>query len=297
MADLTANCPVCGGATAGALPYPGRDRAPPALRFASIAECGSCGLGLALPPPSQSTLDAFYASGAYWHASGGSRAQLAHERNQGRHRVARCLPHFAAGGPVADIGAGHGAIAEWLERLAGDRVQRYDFIEPDAASREWIQSRRVRFPLAAAPTIADLGADYALVFLDHVLEHVADPVDFLGAVCARLRPGGVAYVETPHADHRFKDDVFPHTLFFTPRAFERLADRLGLELLECTAFGSYPGTARGVNPRLFRWLGAAFHVAARAGLAPLERRLDDAIWRYRPAADGMWLRCVLRRPA
>lgn len=256
-----------------------------------------CGLGVAEPRASQADLDAYYASGAYWHASAGSKAQLAHERNQSRHRVLCCLSYFARGGAVADIGAGHGAIAEWLDELADARVQCYDFVEPDAASREWILTRQTRFPLRSAATVADLGQDYSLIFLDHVLEHVADPVDFLGGVCGRLRPGGIAYVETPNSDQRFKDDVFPHTLFFTPRALRRLANRLGLEVLECTAFGAYPGAAGGMSLQLFRWLGAAFHAAARVGIPSLERWIDDAIWRYAPAQDGMWLRCVMKRPA
>jgi SAM-dependent methyltransferase len=144
--------------------------------------------------------------------------------------------------------------------------------------------------------VAALDEGYSLVFLNHVLEHVADPVAFLGGVYARLRPGGIAYIETPHADHRFKDDVFPHTLFFTVRALRQLASRLDLEVLECNAFGAYPGTSVGIGLNQFRWLSAAFHLAARAGVARLERWLDDVIWRYRPTVDGMWLRCVLRRP-
>jgi 2-polyprenyl-3-methyl-5-hydroxy-6-metoxy-1,4-benzoquinol methylase len=255
-----------------------------------------CGLGMAEPRVGQNELDAFYASGAYWHASANSRAQLGHERNQCRHRVLRCIAYFARNGLVADIGAGHGAIAEWLDRLAGERVRRYDFIEPDEESCRSILGRRTRFPVKRMAQVSALDEGYSLVFLNHVLEHVADPVAFLGGVYERLLPGGVAYIETPHADHRFKDDVFPHTLFFTARAFRQLASQLDFEVLECDAFGAYPGTSAGIGLGSFRWLGAAFHLAARAGVAPLEQWLDDAIWRYRPAVDGMWLRCVLRRP-
>lgn len=277
-------------------PYPGGKAPPTAPRFDSIALCGSCGLGVAHPRPSQTTLDTYYASGAYWHASGGSVAQIAHERNQARHRVLRCLAHGAWRGPVADIGAGHGAIAEWLNILAGDRVGRYDFIEPDIANKAGILSRRrACFPVTAASEISELGRDYALIFLSQVLEHVADPVTFLGDVCDRLRPGGIVYVETPHADHRFKDDVFPHTLFFTPTALMELARRLDVEVLECTTFGAYPGAPGGVGPGQFRWLSRAFHVVAHASTIAAERWLDDLIWRYQPRPNGMWLRCILRR--
>jgi len=75
-----------------------------------------------------------------------------------------------------------------------------------------------------------------------------------------------------------------------------LAERLGLEVLECSTFGAYPGTEGGVSRAAFRWFGGAFHVAARLRLRFFERWLDDLIWRYAPTANGMWLRCVMRRP-
>jgi SAM-dependent methyltransferase len=140
-----------------------------------------------------------------------------------------------------------------------------------------------------------LGTNYALLFLNHVLEHVTDPVTFLGDLCSRLRPGGVAYIETPHADHRFKENVFPHTLFFTPSALRHLASRLGLDVIECESFGAYPSTAGAIHAGTFRCLGALFHLAARGAPANLTQLLDDAIWRYGPMENGMWLRCILRR--
>jgi 2-polyprenyl-3-methyl-5-hydroxy-6-metoxy-1,4-benzoquinol methylase len=290
-------CLSCGNQVTQTIDYPGGNVLRSAgLEFHAIALCEKCGLGMALPRISQQTLDAFYASGAYWHASVASEAQLAHERNQGRHRVSRCLEHFADPGPVADIGAGHGAIAEWLERLASNRVERYDFIEPDAANRQWTLARRTRFPIASAAAAMDLGNNYALLFLNHVLEHVADPFAFLDDLCLRLRPGGIAYIETPHADYRFKEDVFPHTLFFTPSAFRHLASRLGVEVIECESFGAYPGGPRGIQPGTFRWLNALFHLATRHAPTVVTQALDDAIWRYRPMGNGMWLRCILRRP-
>lgn len=290
------NCPVCGGRIVATIPYPGHGGTTAALHFESIGICDNCGLGVAEPRPSQSDLDAYYVSGAYWGASAGSNAQLAHERNQARHRVLHCLAHFAQGGPVADVGAGHGTIAEWLDRLTSKRVHRYDFIEPDADKQKRILALRTRFAIACADGPTELGDDYALLFLNQVLEHVANPFAFLSDFASRLRPGGIAYVETPHADYRFKDNVFPHTLFFTASALRQLAARLGLEVLECETFGMYPGAAGAIHPRTFRWISAVFHLTAHRAPSTLSRILDDSIWRYRPIENGMWLRSILRRP-
>lgn len=290
------SCPACGCKAFSSIPYPAGNKIQPALHFATITICEKCELGVAKPKLSQSELDAFYESGAYWSASASSKAQLAHERNQSRHRVLHCLPHFTVTGVVADIGAGHGAIAEWLERLAGKRVVRYDFIEPDFANRKWILGRHTSFPIACADSAAELCNEYSLLFLNHVLEHVADPYSFLGNLCSRLRPGGIAYIETPHSDHQFKGNVFPHTLFFTLAAFRHLAARLGLEVIECESFGAYPGSPDGIHPRFFKFMNLLFHLTARGAPSFVTQAIDDEIWRYRPLEKGIWLRCILRRP-
>lgn len=294
--DDRTTCQLCNERRLREVAYPRKDSpSQHGLQWDAIRLCESCGFGIVTPPPLQSALDEFYASGGYWHANGSSAAQLAHERNQSRHRVDRCKPHFGSRGSVADIGAGHGAIAEWLEHFVSSLVERYDFIEPDRANRTYILGRNVSFPLECVDAISNLRGDYSLIFVNHVLEHVADPVEFLGGLRDKLRPNGVIYVETPHLDYLFKNDVFPHTLFFTPRALKLLAAKLGFEVIECSAFGHYPGRPGGVSPSVYRWLGAGMHYAAVLELQHLARTLDEWIWRYHSDPDGIWLSCLLKR--
>ena len=55
--------------------------------------------------------------------------------------------------------------------------------------------------------------DIHLMCMNHVLEHVAEPIECLRNVTNLLSDEGRLYIEVPYADHRFKDDVFPHTWF------------------------------------------------------------------------------------
>jgi SAM-dependent methyltransferase len=257
------------------------------LRFNAIALCEACGAGFALPRPDQPTLDRFYESGAYWDASSPAQ-QRAHEASQAWLRV-ECIrklvnKHKLA---VADIGAGHGGIACALAGL-GVGVGRYDFVEPDAGAAAESSASQLPFRVERATSVSELRGPFDLVFLNHVLEHVAEPLELLRQVNG-LAPGGVVYVETPHADYRFKDDVFPHVFFFTPKAFGVLGERLGVRTIACETFGKLPApklSAVGLTQRL---ASRALH---RVGSAPLQRVLDRIVWRYAPCDEGIWLRWI-----
>jgi N-acetylglucosaminyldiphosphoundecaprenol N-acetyl-beta-D-mannosaminyltransferase len=288
-----AACPACGGAFGERIPYPGAQAGRYSLSFGQIAVCAGCGLGMALPRHTQAELDAFYATGSYWSdAVGRTRSQNFHERNQCRHRVARALGALgkASALRVLDVGAGHGWTAHWLERLAPGAVAAFDFIEPDEACSREILARRPGPGTTRLASLAVARAGYHLVFLNHVLEHMAEPAQCVASISALLAPGGAAYFEMPHADQRFKADVFPHTWFFTPAALGHLAAGCGVAEVLREAFGRMP-SRRGLD---LVWR-AAFRASAALGLAHLAGALDDRVWRYEAGADGIWLRWILAR--
>ena len=278
-------CPICGSGELRRLPYPGRGTA---LRLEAILLCAQCGAGSATPLPDQQTLHRFYASGAYWHASAG-QAQRAHEASQAWLRVAN-VRAFAPPRPlaVADVGAGHGGIARALAALSLD-VARYAFVEPDERAASDISALRLPFDIERVAALEELRGPLDLLFLNHVLEHIADPLRFLRHAAGLLSQDGVAYVETPYADYRFKEDVFPHVFFFTPRSLALLGAHLGARTLACDSFGRMPAP---------RWSPVGFVQRLAARSLPrvrnerLQRALDRAIWRYAPCDDGIWLRWI-----
>jgi 2-polyprenyl-3-methyl-5-hydroxy-6-metoxy-1,4-benzoquinol methylase len=191
---------------------------------------------------------------------------------------------------ILDVGAGHGWTGDFLERLYPGRVRRFDFIEPDETLSREIAGRKAHFEKRRLASIDAAQSGYDAIFLNHVLEHVAEPMACVRQVSALLAPGGVAYFETPYADQRFKSDVFPHTWFFTPDALAQIAKRTGLKEVLRVAFGRMPG-----NTGADRVWRAAFRLSAEAGLADLAGRFDDRVWRYAPAEDGIWLRWMVSR--
>lgn len=295
MSDaLSAVCPVCDGGLGAMLPYPQRHARTFSIKFSAIWLCEDCGLGVAIPRHPQSALDAFYASGEYW---GGvvapARGQSLHESNQCKHRVARSLRYLGqrAGLRVLDVGAGHAWTADWLHALAPGKTAQFDFVEPDLARCADIQKRVDWCGIRRVEKLAAATGPYDLVFLNHVLEHVADPLDPLAQVERRLAPGAVAYIEVPNADYRIKQNVFPHTCFFTPDALTRLAARAGLTVIDCAVFGRQPAGFPTLPLR------AAYRIAATAGPPALAGWIDDRLWRYRSAHEGLWIRCLISATA
>lgn len=294
-ATTTAPCVACGGGAFSSRPYPAAGAADAGLRFEDIRLCAACGLGQALPARPQSALDAFYASGSYWASVvAPGRAQNLHAWNQCRHRVAAVLVALTARAPlrVLDVGAGQGWTADWLVKLAPQGVERFDFVEPDDGCSAAIEARKPCTAVRRLDSLAQARPGYDVVFLNHVLEHVADPVACAHSVTALLADGGLAYVEVPHADYRFKDDVFPHTWFFTPAALHHLAERAGVNEQRSETFGRLP--AGGPLDLACR---AGFRGSAALGAATPASWFDDRLWRYQAVADGIWLRWIVARPA
>lgn len=281
-------CAACGGTAFASRPYPGASARRSILAFESIRVCAGCGLGQALPAPSQPMLDAFYAAGEYWQHAGRGGTLSAHARNQCRHRlqaVAGSLPE-AGSVRVLDVGAGEAWLGTLLAARVGARLTSYDFVEPDPRQRVQASAR-----LPAAARAIELAQarrrGYDLVFLNQVLEHVADPARFLGEVGACLAKGALLYCEVPNADYRFKPDVFPHTFFFTGEALTRFTGQAGLRTLRAESFGALPAA----RSPLARWpASAALRLGAILGIAPLAAAGDDLLFDYAVRPDGIWLR-------
>ena len=77
--------------------------------------------------------------------------------------------------------------------------------------------------------------DAALV--NHVLEHLADPVGVLADLGRRLKPDGRLYVDVPNADayDHVGDLHLAHILHFTQRTLQALVARAGFDVIRCEA--------------------------------------------------------------
>lgn len=214
-------CPLCG-------PSPAR-RVWRQAGF-TIVRCRRCRLLVTWPRPSAHELSAFYDRAAYYDEQG-MGAQAAEAWVERAREILERVPV-----PVAralDMGAGEGHAVAALRTLG---VQA-DGVEPSPAARA---RARALHGLELVPALeAYVGSACDLVTLIHSLEHVPDPVATLRAVTTCLRPGGVVFIEVPHAGSaelltRHGRELIlqlpAHLYHFTPTTLRRVVERAGLEV-------------------------------------------------------------------
>lgn len=146
---------------------------------------------------------------------------------------------------VLDVGAGSGEFA-FLMTQRGKAVVG---IEPNRG-----YSRYCRDDLALDVRTEHLGADlfqpetFDLIRLNHVLEHLNDPVGYLAMIRNWLRPDGVLYVEVPNIEVYCREKSrgnmfhFGHIFNFNPWTLRAAAGLAGLAELDETRDRSHNTT-------------------------------------------------------
>jgi SAM-dependent methyltransferase len=208
-------------------------------------------------------------------------------------RLVRNLERPRGGGRLLDIGCGQGAFLAEMA-CAGWEVQG---IEPDASAAAVARAGGVpvlNTPLEEAPLSPE---SFEAVTLNHVIEHLYDPIDALRIVHDLVRPGGVIWIATPNLESRGHDrygrnwiglDPPRHLALFTHSSLSRAVESAGFKVLRyvdnysaervfpCSATvaaGEDPRDDRVVHRRRSRWAVLTADLVAR--FRP--RRAEDII--------------------
>ena len=103
-----------------------------------------------------------------------------------------------AGKKALDVGCGAGLLAEPLARL-GAKVTGLDASrEVIAVAQEHAATMGLDIDYRAAD-VQELEGTFDLITAMEVIEHVADPASFLGALAKRFAPDGLLILSTPNA--------------------------------------------------------------------------------------------------
>ncbi len=227
---VTVPCPACGASEASD-PVAVPDREYGLERLATYVTCASCGSLFQHPMPGGADLPAYYPAEYHSQTGQGPVGRL-------RHRVRlRRLTSLAPGdGALLDFGCGNGAF---LLRAAAENPGRayYGF---EIADRPEVVSLA-----GGAVTIfrGDLDALFAqlppcrIVTMNHVVEHLPDPLGVLSALAEALVPGGLLEGQTPAAgslEHRVFGTRWSgyhaprHTVVFSAEGLATVLARAGL---------------------------------------------------------------------
>ncbi|MDQ3928496.1 MAG: class I SAM-dependent methyltransferase [Chloroflexota bacterium] len=211
-------------------------------RFA-IGYCYSCRLHVTWPVPPDEAIKDFYPSSYY--GSGQRFAGVVEWLLDALYsfRVYYTERHQSPG-KVLDVGCGRGLLLNKL-RERGWETHGTELSEEAAAyARE-----KLNLPVTAKK-LEDAhfaSAEFDLVVLWHVLEHVRAPRLMLHEVARILKPGGMLLVAVPNFgswEARFSGkgwfhlDVPRHLTHFTPRTLKEGLDEAGLDIISANFFST-----------------------------------------------------------
>lgn len=237
-------CPACGAA--GASIGDSYRNAHPVFAGMHRASCGACGMVFATPMPGESALTSFNA-GYFENAHGGSATgtlAVAYFSAVNRLRLAHVERYLALHdvdvSSVLEVGPGGAEFArQWLARHPHAT---YHAIESDVTCHKRLQAAGVQ--VIDGPDDFPAQSSFDLVILSHVLEHVANPTNFLEAMTSRLRREGVLFIEVPCRDWEHKALDEPHLLFFDKVPMARLLARIGFDKTQLSYHGQEITTLR-----------------------------------------------------
>jgi 2-polyprenyl-3-methyl-5-hydroxy-6-metoxy-1,4-benzoquinol methylase len=137
-------------------------------------------------------------------------------------------------GELLDVGCGNGSFLERMRALGWGVTG----VDPDPGAVMYCEKRGLH---VFQGNISDVpaGARYDVITLNHVIEHVMDPVNLLSECARLLRPEGRVVLTTPNLlslGHRwFKKDwrgleVPRHFNIFSPSALKQCIGQAGLRL-------------------------------------------------------------------
>jgi SAM-dependent methyltransferase len=224
-------CPLCLGKDFTRLAYHDRN-----LLGVITAGCKRCGLVQTNPRPSADGLNRFYRDHYRMFYQGASAPDREYIENLNKdQRLAYTARFFAEdlnlapNATVLDFGCGEGSLFAAL-RKAGFTGAFYG-VELNAAFGEFAS----RYGNATVSNTISAREPVDLIIVNHVLEHLADPIGTLRDLRSLLKPGGRIYIDVPDVEcySSIQDLHIAHIYHFSVRTLPLLVSRAGF-LVEST---------------------------------------------------------------
>jgi SAM-dependent methyltransferase len=195
-----------------------------------ILECPRCHLAKTEP-------DSYVSEASYDNAPGASAQFSAADPRMIRYAedILTYLRPFARSGRMLDVGCSAGALVEAANRHGFSA----EGIDLDSHAISAGQQRGL--PVHCRSLQDWPGQAYDVITLKHVVEHLPDPVSFLRACAAKLRPGGILLIAVP-GHTGLLPSLFPrwwygwqpsqHHYHYSRKAMTRIAAQAGLAPLK-----------------------------------------------------------------
>ncbi len=198
---------------------------------ACYRQCEACGSLFQDPMPSLQELAGFYPGDYHSMAHAGLLSAI---RN--RIRISRLESLASRQSAILDYGCGDGAFLVDAARHMPSR-QFWGFEISERPETAHLANGAVTVVKGSLPDLLAVLPQCGLMTLNHVIEHLPDPLATVSALVRKLVPGGILEGQTPAADSlerfvfgaRWSGYHAPrHTVVFSRSGLSRLLERCGL---------------------------------------------------------------------
>ncbi|VVE06531.1 Ubiquinone biosynthesis O-methyltransferase [Pandoraea horticolens] len=199
VATSNVDCPLCGTPTSHTVLNGRPDYEYGVKRALTYRQCsnGGCGLIFVKPLPTLAEVSTFYQKYST-HTTNDSVPRIPLLSSAGESSGRRALAALFGGArlgtlSVLDYGCGGGAFMSKLTSLGVGQVTGYDF-DPEACQNARTRGLNV---LSSEDEVSRSGP-YDFIFLNHVIEHLIDPIGDIQRISAYLKVGGKLVLRTPN---------------------------------------------------------------------------------------------------
>ena len=217
----------------------------------SLLICNNCELIFAKDIPSQAKIDEFYNNQQYYgdqteiKPTEGAFYDFGLKISESRlSLISKYIDLDNSSLKCLDIGTGNGAFLESINKYSKIEV---DYIEPDERA---INPLNLKYGNHFVSLEEVLEKKYDLIVVNQVLEHVSDPTNFVKRITNLLNNDGYLYIDTPNRDCEFKDDLFPHVLFWNINSMKDFFNLQGYNTVFIDTAGMQISDARSYFKRL-----------------------------------------------
>jgi 2-polyprenyl-3-methyl-5-hydroxy-6-metoxy-1,4-benzoquinol methylase len=174
---------------------------------------------------------------------------------QCRHLPRLSLP--GQGKRLLDVGFGNGGFL----KLAGEMGWSAEGIDFDAKAVEVARAQGLDVRCVSVDELLRQDAQYDVITISHVIEHVYNPVVLLENLYGLLKPGGCLWLETPNLEssgaYKFGPnwmslDPPRHLVLFTPRSLRMCLEKAGFQKIVQRWHGMIPLTIYSASAALAR---------------------------------------------
>lgn len=230
-------CHVCGGWARALAEYAGLSRVTsdcvPWPSGGALGVCGDCGaLVVRADAAWRAECEQIYSAYRIYHQAGGAEQVVAREDSMPVGRSVALLEgvhgalRIPERGRLLDVGCGNGGFLRgFTSRFPGWSAVGSEF---DGRHRAEVEAVAGVEKLHTGPLSELRGEGFDLIALVHVLEHIAEPAEFLNELRPLLRPGGRLLIQLPYyVQNPVELLIADHATHFSAHSLRRLLEAAG----------------------------------------------------------------------